>query len=107
MLALALEADIAYFSEDRIDDDHWFTARLGARFRYKLSEQVTFSDTLAIYPSLESGGEFSSRTDATLITPLAGPWSLRLANIWEHDSDPAEGIKKDDSKTSINLQYAF
>lgn len=107
--ALALEAGIAYFSEDRIDadDDHWFTARLGARFRYNLSEQVTFSDNLAIYPSLESGGEFTSRNEATLITTLAGPWSLRLANIWEHDSDPAEGVKKDDSKTSVNLQYSF
>lgn len=107
--ALALEAGIAYFSEDRIDadDDHWFTARLGARFRYKLSEQVTFSDNLTLYPSLESGGEFTSRNEATLITTLAGPWSLRLANIWEHDSDPAEGIKKDDTKTSVNLQYSF
>ena len=107
--ALALEAGIAYFSEDRIeaDDDHWITARLGARFRYKLSEQVTFTDNLALYPSLEAGGEFTSRNEATLITTLAGPWSLRLANIWEHDSDPAEGIKKDDTKSSVNLQYSF
>jgi putative salt-induced outer membrane protein YdiY/small nuclear ribonucleoprotein (snRNP)-like protein len=107
--ALAQEAGIAYFSEDRVaaHDDHWFTARLGARFRYKLSEQVTFSDNLTLYPSLESGGEFTSRNEATLITTLAGPWSLRLANIWEHDSDPAEGIKKDDTKTSVNLQYSF
>lgn len=107
--ALALEAGIAYFSEDRIeaDDDHWFTARLGARFRYKLSEKVTFTDNLALYPSLEAGGEFSSRNEATLITTLAGAWSLRLANVWEHDSDPAEGIKKNDTKSSVNLQYSF
>jgi len=107
--ALALEAGIAYFSEDRIDadDDQWFTARLGARFRYTLSEHVTFSDNFAIYPSLEAGGEFTSRNEATLVTTIAGPWSLRLANVWEHDSDPAEGIKKDDSKSSLNLQYSF
>lgn len=107
--ALALEGGIAYFSEDRIeaDDDQWITARLGARFRYNVGELVTFTDNLALYPSLEAGGEFTSRNEAALLTTIAGPWSLRLANVWEHDSDPAEGIKKDDSKSSVNLQYSF
>jgi len=107
--ALAFEAGISYFSEDRIEaeDDHWFTGRLGARFRYRLSDHVTFTDNLVLYPSLESGGEFTSRNEASLATTIAGPWSLRLANVWEHDSDPAEGIKKDDSKSSVNLQYSF
>lgn len=107
--SLALEAGLAYFSEDRItaDDDQWLTARLGARFRYQLSEQVTFTDTLAIYPNLEAGGEFTARNEAALITTIAGPWSLRLANVLEHDSEPAAGIKKNDSKSSVNLQYSF
>lgn len=107
--SLALEAGLAYFSEDRISaaDDQWLTARLGARFRYKLSEQVTFSDNLTIYPNLEAGGEFTARNEAALVTTIAGPWSLRLANVLEHDSNPAAGIKKNDSKSSVNLQYSF
>jgi len=107
--SLALEAGLAYFSEDRITaaDDQWLTARLGARFRYKLSEQVTFTDNLTIYPNLEAGGQFTARNEAALVTTIAGPWSLRLANILEHDSDPAAGIKKNDSKSSVNLQYSF
>lgn len=107
--SLAFEAGLAYFSEDRITaaDDQWLTARLGARLRYKLSEQVTFSDNLTIYPNLEAGGEFTARNEAALVTTLAGPWSLRLANVLEHDSDPAAGIKKNDSKSSVNLQYSF
>lgn len=107
--SLALEAGLAYFSEDRISaaDDQWLTARLGARFRYKLSEQVTFSDNLTIYPNLEAGGEFTARNEAAMVTTIAGPWSLRLANVLEHDSDPAAGIKKNDSKSSVSLQYVF
>ena len=107
--ALAFEAGVAYFSEDNIDgeDDQWMTARLGMKFRYKLSDYATFSNNLTVYPSLERGGEFTSRNEADLTTTIAGPWSLRLANVWEHDSDPAEEVKKDDSKTSLNLQYSF
>ena len=107
--SLALEAGLAYVSEDRIssEDDHWLTARLGARFRYKLNDHVTFTDNLTVYPNLESGGDFTSRNEAALTTTIAGPWSLRLANIWEHDSAPALGIKQDDSKSSLNLQYSF
>lgn len=107
--SLAVEVGLAYVSEDRIasEDDQWLTARLGARCHYKLSEQVTFSDNLALYPNLESSGEFTSRNEAALITTFSGPWALRLANVWEHDSDPAAGIKKDDSKSSLSLQYSF
>jgi putative salt-induced outer membrane protein YdiY len=107
--SLALEAGLSYFSEDRIDDedDQWLTARLGARFRYKLCEHVTFTDNLTIYPNLESGGDFTSRNEATLTTTIAGPWALRLANIWEHDSAPSVDVKKNDTKSSVNLQYSF
>lgn len=107
--ALAVEAGLAYFSEDRIAarDDQWLTARLGVRFRYLIHENVTFADQLILYPNLEAGGEFTSRNEATLTTAIAGPWSLRLANIWERDSNPSAGIKENDFRSSVNLQYAF
>lgn len=107
--ALALEAGIAYFSEDRRDgeDDSWFTARLAAVFRYELTSWLRFTDTLILYPQLESVGDYTLRNDAALITALGSSWALRLGNIWERDSDPPSGIKKDDFKTSLALQYSF
>lgn len=107
--ALALEAGIAYFSEDRVneEDDQWITARLAAKFRYKFAEWLRFTEHLIIYPQLESVGDYTLRNEATLITHLGSAWSLRVANIWERDSAPAMGVKKDDFKTSVNLQYSF
>ncbi|WP_305042613.1 DUF481 domain-containing protein [Geoalkalibacter sp.] len=107
--ALALEAGLAYFSEDRRDgeDDQWFTARLAAIFRYELTSWLRFTDTLIVYPQLESFGDYVLRNDAALITALGASWSLRLGNIWERDSAPPSGIKKDDFKTSLALQYSF
>jgi len=107
--ALAFEGGVSYFSEDRIDaeDDHWMTGRLGIDFRCKLSDQITLSDLLTLYPSIEQGGEFTGRNEAALTTSISGSWSLRLANIWEYDSDPPEEVENNDSKTSLSLQYAF
>ncbi|KIH76477.1 Putative salt-induced outer membrane protein YdiY [Geoalkalibacter ferrihydriticus] len=106
---LDVEAGIAYFSEDRVEgeDEQWMTARLAAVFRYQFTSWLRFTDTFILYPHLEEGGEYTLRNDAALITSLSANWSLRLNNIWERDSDPAPGVKKDDSKTTVALQYSF
>ncbi len=107
--ALALEAGIAYFSEDRVEeeDDQWVTARLGANARWQITPWLKFTDRLLLYPQLESFGDYTLRNEAAMQTSLGGAWSLRLANVWERDSDPAEEVKKDDFKTSLSLQYSF
>lgn len=107
--ALGLEAGLAYFSEDRIDgeDDQWFTARLAAKFRYQLTARLKFTESLILYPQLESFGEYTLRNEAALITSLGKSWALRLSNVWERDSDPAENVKQDDFKSSLSLQYSF
>ncbi len=107
--ALALEAGVAYFSEDRVeaDDEQWFTARLAAIARYQLTPWLKVTEHLILYPQLESFGDYTLRNEATLITSLGAAWSLRLANIWERDSNPAQNVKKDDFKSSVNLQYSF
>ncbi len=107
--ALALEAGIAYFSEDRVEeeDDQWITARLGANARWQITPWLKFTDRLLLYPQLESFGDYTLRNEAAMLTSLAGAWSLRLANVWERDSNPSEEVKKDDFKTSLSLQYSF
>lgn len=106
---LAVEAGVAYFSEDRVtgEDEQWVTARLATVFLYQFTSWLRFTDTLIIYPHLEDFGEYTLRNDAAIITSLSSSWSLRLGNIWERDSDPAPGVKKDDSRTTLSLQYSF
>jgi len=60
-----------------------------------------------IYPSLKRGGQYTLRNEAALTSPLGAGWALRLANIWERDSDPSSGFKKDDSTWILGLQYSF
>ena len=107
--SLSVEAGVSYVWEDRKvgQDDNWATARISADFWYKFGKIVTFSDLLIIYPSLKRGGEYILRNEAALTSPLGAGWALRLANIWDRDSDPAPGILKDDLAWILSLQYTF
>ena len=107
--SLSVEAGVSYVWEDRKlgQDDNWATARMSADFWYKFGKIVTFSDLLIIYPSLKQGGEYFLRNEAALTSPLGAGWALRLANIWDRDSDPAPGILKDDLTWILSLQYTF
>ncbi len=62
---------------------------------------------LILYPHLDNFGEYTLRNEAALITSFNADWALRLASIWERDSDPAEDVGKNDLRTSVNLQYTF
>jgi putative salt-induced outer membrane protein YdiY len=107
--ALGLEAGVAYFSEDRImaADDSWLTARLAANFMYRVFRSSIFTDLLTIYPSLDKTGEYSLRNEAALATGITADWAFKLSNIWERNSDPAPGIKKNDLTWILGLQYSF
>jgi len=107
--SLLFEAGVAYYSEDRIDaeDDEWLTARLATNISYKLAPWITVSDSFIWYPQLETFGEYTLRNEAAMVTSLYGSWSLRLANLWERDSNPGEDVKYDDIKSTLSLQYSF
>ncbi len=107
--SLAVEAGIAYFSENNIvaDDNDWITARLAGYLRYELLPSVTFTDSLIIYPSLEDFGEFQLRNEAAITTSIASGWALRFANILEYDSDPPVDVKDTDMNWILSLQYSF
>ena len=107
--SLQFEAGVSYVWEDHIDtkDKNWAAARLGADFRYQIFKFLSFTDRLLVYPNLEHGGEYTLRNEAALISPLGSGWALRLANIWERNSDPAPGIKIDDFTWILGLQYSF
>ena len=106
---LFFEAGVTYFSDDRINNPHkdWVAARLAANFRYSFFKIITFADLIEAYPNLTYGGEYTLRNEASLISPLGAAWSLKFSNIWQRNSDPPPGIKRDDLTWILGLQYSF
>ncbi len=107
--ALGLEAGVSYTSEDRDlgEDTDWISARLGVNFLYRLFDRIVFTDQFVIYPNLDDTGEYTLRNDAALVTDIGASWALRLANIWERNSNPGIDLKKDDFTWIVGLQYSF
>ncbi len=105
---LSFEAGLSFFNEDReiAEDDSWLAARLGVNFLYVLFDKVVFTDQLLIYPSLAEA-TFQLRNEAAISTALGASWSLKFANIFEYDSDPAPSVKKDDTTWLLGLGYSF
>jgi putative salt-induced outer membrane protein YdiY len=107
--SLLVEAGFSYIWENYYEgnDTDYPAARLGADFRWQIFKFLTFTDRILVYPNLKYGGEYLSRNEAALISPLGSGWALRLANIWERNSDPQPGFDKDDFTTLLALQYSF
>ena len=107
--SLLFEAGISYFSEnlEKGEDKDWISARLAADLRYTLTKGIVFSDQLILYPSLERARDYKLRNEAALTSPLSGGWSLRLANILDHDGNPPEDVKRNDWYWILALQYSF
>ncbi len=107
--SLLFEAGISYASEDLTEgeDRDWITARLAGDLMYKIRNFIVFSDQLIMYPSLESARDFKLRNEAALTSPIAAGWSLKLANILEHDGNPPEDIERNDWYWILAVQYGF
>ena len=107
--SLAFEAGVSYFSDNmRVGEDtDYFAARLGLNFRYNLFKSIVFTERLLYYPSLETFSNYTLRNEAALTTPLGTKWGLKLANIFQYDNDPSQGLGKTDSQWLLGLQYSF
>lgn len=106
---LLLEGGLAYSYEDRYEGQNfdYIAARLAADFRYKFGKYLTLGDQFVIYPNLEYGGEYTLRNEAYILSPIGASWNLKLSNIWDRNSEPPPGIKKDDVLWILALQYTF
>ncbi len=106
---LSFEAGASYFSEDRINspDLQFATARFAANYSHKITSHLTFTDQMVIFPSLENFGDHTLRNEAAINTHLKNGWTVIFANIWERDSAPSPGIKKDDLQWLVSLGYVF
>lgn len=107
--SLLFEIGVSYFSEDRkeSEDDNRITGRLGSNLSLQIIKGIVFSNHIIVYPSFEDLGQYQLRNEASLISSLGAKWALKFSNILEHDSDPPEGVKKNDLYWILALQYTF
>jgi len=106
---LRVEGGVSFFNEDMYDgdDDQWFSGRFAFDFSARFLKSLRFAEKFVIYPSLEESGLYQLRNEAGLSSPLFGSWAMRLSHIFERDSDPESGVKKDDTTWIVGLQYNF
>jgi putative salt-induced outer membrane protein YdiY len=107
--SLLFEIGASYFSEDRKEneDDNWITGRVGSNFSLQIIKGIVFSNNIIVYPSLEDFGQYQLRNEASLTSSLGAKWALNFTNILEYNSDPPEGVKKNDLYWILALQYNF
>ena len=105
--ALGVEAGVSYLSENRTTgpDENYWAARLAANFRYNLGQYLVFTDQVLFFPSLEDTSKYTLRNEAAITAPMGVRWALRLAYIYEYNSDPSPGIKNTDTQWILGLQY--
>lgn len=65
------------------------------------------TDRPTYYPSLEKLSTYTLRNEAGLTTPLGVRWALKLANIFQYNSEPSDGVGSTDSQWILGLQYSF
>ena len=107
--SLAFEGGVSYVSENlRVGEDNdYFAARLGLNLRYNLFKSVVFTNRLLYFPSLEQFSTYTLRNEAAVTTPLGAQWALKLANIYQYNSEPSPGLGNTDSQWILGLQYSY
>jgi len=107
--SLNLEGGFSYIIENRREgqDEENANSRFAAIFSYRIIPQLLFANQWIIFPSLEERGAYKFRNQASLKTDLGNGWELKLTNILNRDSNPGTGVKKDDVRWILSLEYAF
>jgi putative salt-induced outer membrane protein YdiY len=106
---LEVEVGVTYFSEDLVlaPDEQFASGRLGVTYSYKVLENLLFKNYLLYYPSFEDPKDYRLRNEASLVSQLGKGWSLKLAHIFDQNSDPTPGFEDKDHQFIFALQYSF
>jgi putative salt-induced outer membrane protein YdiY len=107
-LSFSVEAGISHVNEDFEvgEDDSRVAARGAAGLKYKILGKVTVADQVVYLPSMEDS-QYQVRNEASLSTALGAGWSLKLAHVFEYDSDPPPGVVSTDRTWILGLQFTF
>lgn len=100
------EASIGYQHTDYIVEKNidQMVARLKADFAYKFNNQVTFLQDAVVFT-----GENQTKleTNTGLKVRMSSNLNLKAGFQYRTNSDPAPGVKKDDTQTTLTVIYDF
>lgn len=73
----------------------------------KFFDNLSITQDITLYPSLEDRGQFRLHSETSFISPMNEKLSLRFSFVDDYDSDPAGNIKKNDLRLISSLVYSF
>ena len=76
-------------------------------FEKKFFDNLSITQDITLYPSLESMGQFRLHSETSFISPINEKLSLRLSFVDDYDSDPMGNIKKNDLRFTSSLVHSF
>lgn len=78
-----------------------------AYFVKSLFGESRISEDLSYYPEISDFNKYLIRSETAFINPISGNFFLKLSLIDEYNSDPGEGIDKNDLKFISSVGYSF
>ncbi len=107
---LSLEGGAAYlieaFEVNSALDDRRVTVRVAVQAKWKLNQNLAFSEEAAVYRSLEDD-KIQARNEAFVALKLSAHWSLRAGHIYTYSSNPPPGFSKTDNLALITIRLAY
>jgi len=106
---LEVEAGVTYFSEDLNVgmDDQFAAGRIGVTYFYQVLENLAFNNYTLYYPSFKKPKEYRLRNEASLTSQLGSGWSVKLAHIFDQNSDHSPTVEDKDHQFIFSIQYSF
>jgi len=93
-------------AKDR-ETDGYATADASAKFHYKLTDGVTFSEELLGFKSLKDTDDIRLVSTTGVDVLLTSRLSLTFRVVWEYDNQPAPGTKRVDTRYLTGIAYSF
>ena len=86
-----------------------WTSRVNLYYSYKhqVNEQVLISSTTYLQPSIDQSNDLRGLFTVALLVKLSKTLDLKVSYKLDHDSQPAEFLKKTDTRYSTSLVYSF
>lgn len=93
--------------ENQTDSNSEITAQVGYNFDYRLNNKLRFLHDLTYYPSIEDFSDYFLTSTSEIRAHLTEMMFANFKVIFGHDSTPAVGAKKTDTKYILGVGYSF
>ena len=93
--------------ENQNDSNSELAAQVGYNFDYKLNQKLKFIHDLTYYPSVEDFSDYFLTSTSEIRAHLTEMMFANFKVIFGHDSTPAVGAHKTDTKYILGIGYSF